>query len=90
MVWGLFKNFKTELDLQNMHMLLRSIERGTDVMMIEFEKHVKKISIQVLTNTSHEPNTYVENVYGLILKFNSFVADVFDKDQNFQSLMEKV
>lgn len=71
-------------------MLLRSIEKGTDVMMIEFEKHVKKVSIEVLTNTSHESNTYVEKVYDLIQKFNAFVVEVFDNDSNFQSLMEKV
>lgn len=73
-----------------MHILLRSIEKGTDIMMLEFEKHVKKECIDILTATSHEPNSYIDKVHTLIDKFYNFVVEVFDKDQNFQSIMEKV
>jgi aminoglycoside phosphotransferase len=83
-------------DLRNMYTLLKPISAGLDVLVSEFDKHVRAHGEacvrEVIATTSVDQlsGAFVHAMLGVHDKYSRLMSELFANDATFTSTMEKV
>ncbi|XP_054709882.1 cullin-2-like [Uloborus diversus] len=78
-------------DLHHMYLLLKSIPSGAEALILEVQKHITKIGLDVVNNLRGDniPQLFVESLLAVHGKYNTLIKDVFNGDQQFIGALDK-
>lgn len=73
-----------------MHILLKPIPQGLNLLIREFEEYAKKSGLDLVRVSTSEPAQMVNSILSVYKKFNAMVTDVFSDDAEFASALDRV
>uniref|UniRef100_A0A915JAA7 Cullin N-terminal domain-containing protein n=1 Tax=Romanomermis culicivorax TaxID=13658 RepID=A0A915JAA7_ROMCU len=83
-------------DLSNLYTLVKPLSKtqGLDILVREFENHVKTIAIECVINLSNDPvqvpQQFIEGILSIHKRFSGMVHSVFQNDQDFVAALDRL
>lgn len=73
-----------------MHTLLKPLNNSMNTLINEFENHVRKQGMDLLTASGAEPSQFVSNIQALHEKYSKMVLEIFREDGEFTAALDRV
>lgn len=70
--------------------MLKPLNNSMNTLINEFEKHVRKQGMDLLTSSAVEPSYFVSNIQSLHQNYLKMIFEVFREDGEFIAALDRV